>query len=117
MGAIFAGVPGSFLAAREELRDDSPAPNFLGKIMKRLLVAVCFGLLALGCRNDCDEALDHWEECMGREEQIPGMDPDNCSGRNECVGECVKDAECIDLRKFADPRSTYAVCVSKCPAS
>jgi hypothetical protein len=82
--------------------------------MKKLLVVIGLGLSLLGCRNDCDEAKDHWEDCMDREDQVPGMSDDECSGKNECIANCVKDADCLELQRFADPSGTWAQCTSKC---
>jgi hypothetical protein len=79
----------------------------------RLAVLIFLGLSALGCRNECEEAIDHWEECLGRDNAGLRMEGE-CSGKNMCIAECVNDAECLDLTKFSDPSGTYYQCTSKC---
>lgn len=82
--------------------------------MKRIAILVLLGLSALGCRTECEEAIDHWEECVGRDEA--GIRPveNECSGYNECIAKCINDAECLDLNRYSDPNGTYYVCMSKC---
>jgi hypothetical protein len=82
--------------------------------MKALLRLVLFGMSLLACRNECDEAIDHWEECVGTDSTGIEIDSEQCSGRNECRAHCVTDAECLDLKKFGDPSSTFYQCALKC---
>ncbi|HEY3498147.1 MAG TPA: hypothetical protein VGK73_25790 [Polyangiaceae bacterium] len=81
--------------------------------MKRFAILLVLGLSALGCRTECEEAVDHWEECVGRDD-AGFVTEGECSGKNECYAKCINDAECLDLNKFSDPTSTYAQCTSKC---
>lgn len=78
--------------------------------MKHLLLAVVLGALALGCSNDCDDAVDKLEECGA---DVDGADTDDCDGASECVAGCINDASCDEL-KGNDPDGSYGNCVLSC---
>jgi hypothetical protein len=78
--------------------------------MKRLLLAVMLGALAVGCGNDCDDAVDKLEEC-GLD--TSGADTDDCSGKSECAAGCINDASC-DQIKSTDLNNSYYKCLAGC---
>jgi hypothetical protein len=78
--------------------------------MKRLLLAVVLGALAVGCSNDCDDAVDKLEECGA---DVSGADTDDCDGASECVAGCINDASCEEI-KSTDINGKYFKCVAAC---
>jgi hypothetical protein len=68
--------------------------------MKRLLLVMVLGLAAFGCSNDCDDAVEHMEECGG--ETLGDVDTDECDGQSECVAGCINDASCEELQHGSD---------------
>jgi hypothetical protein len=78
--------------------------------MKRLLLALVLGVLAVGCSNDCDDAVDKLEECG---QPVTNSDTDDCSGAKECYAGCVNDASCADL-KSEDPNNSFWKCALAC---
>lgn len=77
--------------------------------MKRLLMVLVLGLASFGCSNDCDEAVDHLEECGVTE--LTAGDTDECDGQSECVAGCINDASCEELKGESDKLSA---CLAGC---
>lgn len=63
--------------------------------MKRLLMVLVLGLASFGCSNDCDDAVEHLEECGATFGEV---DTDECDSRSECVAGCINDASCEELK-------------------
>src|SRR6187402_3337711 len=73
------------------------------RTMKSIFVVALLGLALVGCGNDCDDAVDHIEECGIAD--FPEVDTSECSGANECTAKCINDASCDEL-KGTDPDDT-----------
>lgn len=78
--------------------------------MKHFFVVALLGLSAMACGNDCDDAVDHAEECG-----IPlgdNVNTDECSEKDQCAAKCITDASCDELK---DPENTSLFeCFSAC---
>jgi hypothetical protein len=79
-------------------------------MMKRFFVVVALGLSAMACGNECDDAVDHAEECGI---DLPDdVDTSECDGANECAAKCINDASCDELK---DPENTSVFeCIVAC---
>ncbi|WP_437730112.1 hypothetical protein [Sorangium sp. So ce1335] len=77
-------------------------------------LVLAISLSAVGCRNACDDAVDHLEAC--------GADPGvfaagTCDARGECESECILASSCDVFRgQGADPLPIfrYMVCNQEC---
>jgi hypothetical protein len=71
----------------------------------RLLLLMCSTLACGEEQSVCEEAIDKLKACdVGRVEAEQGyvglplvISTDDCSGRNECLAECVTSATCAEI--------------------
>ncbi len=85
----------------------------LNRLRALLIISLfAFGSIGLAaCGSDaCEDAADKIAECTNQ--SAPSVEGE-CSGRAECLANCVNAASCDDITK-PDPNSAYSKCVLSC---
>ncbi len=85
----------------------------LNRLRALLIISLfAFGSIGLAaCGSDaCEDAADKYAECTNQ--SGPSWDGE-CSGKVECLANCVNAASCDDITSL-DPNSAYAKCRRNC---
>jgi hypothetical protein len=87
-------------------------------MMKQFFVVVALGLSAMACGNECDDAEDTLEECLGELPEGEGEEDVDCNESAECAAKCINDASCDDIKATFQEfeMNSLTTCLSKCPA-
>jgi hypothetical protein len=103
------------------------------------LAALALAASSTGCKNACDQAIDHLDACgvssLGSSAADAGVAdaggadggaPDGggatqepattCSGVLECDAKCISQASCDELAR-RDPHGSYQLCLEQCAAA
>jgi hypothetical protein len=90
-------------ASCDELQDPEPDGDYIECLLD------CEKKAEAGTRP-CEEALERFESCGI---DTTGVDPNQCSGQDLCVANCVNDATCAEIL-MEDPEGQYNDCLGAC---